>query len=935
MQERRLKWIIFSVVTFITWLLYFKTTAPTVVFWDVGEFLACSVIFGVPHPPGTPLYVVLGRFMTIFPLPLAPLYTLLSGGQPVNTVLKITSVSMLTGAFTAGFVYLIIFELLSLWSKDFPKIFAHIAGILGAFLGAFARTVWMNSIEAETYTPSIFVIVFLSWIALKWWKEKDDPKSIRYLLFSAYILALSSGIHLTPLAFFPALFIFVWLVKPDLLWDINFVGVTGIALVMLLTLKIAYEPGTVSYIVLFVGIGLMLYYLVKRGKFSDSSVGLEVGLAITLLAMLIGLFSKSLFLSLGGLLFASVFFYLKGELYKDWKGIALILMIIGFSLELVLILRAIHNPVINEADPSNFKAFMDVLTRKQYGPTKFFPRKIPFIDQFKLYWLYFSWQYKALLIPVTVLGLFGLLTHFSNDRKSFALVGGAFLILSIGFIFYLNLKDSPTHPVNPINPREVRDRDYFFAGAYTFFALYAAIGFWEVLRLLYENIKKKVAIPAVIGIPLALVMIVSQIAAFYPQVDRSRNYIAEDYGYNMLLSPGQEKCVLYTNGDNDTFPLWADQEVLGYGKNVLIANMSLLNTNWYIKQLKFLGAPISFSVEEIDNLPPVFRTPHGYIFLNDIMVRDMIATSSGYKVEKYVVIRPDEMFPGLFKRGKEIKIPAVYFASQKEFAEKVIAKADSFKMPIFFALTVSPEHYKDWNSFMRMEGLAYRVLSKVSRIPGLNEGIDIGKTRFLLHDDVSATEYIEKFSNVIPPTQSFRYRGIFDKRVFKDETHEKLIRNYAAIAYRLGFIMENMGALQDALEEWLFARALLDNITQKGKTIMQQKMFTLVKIADLQYQLGLFDDVIKTCKKGLEEAQVSLFYTYMGKALLAKGDTIGAVSYLEMAREMEPRDFDNYKYLVTIYLKKGEIEKAKRLLKEVLRRDSANVWAKEELKKIK
>ena len=236
---------------------------------------------------------------------------------------------------------------------------------------------------------------------------------------------------------------------------------------------------------------------------------------------------------------------------------------------------------------------------------------------------------------------------------------------------------------------------------------------------------------------------------------------------------------------------------------------------------------------------------------------------------------------------------------------------------------------------MRMEGLAYRVLPKVSRISGLNEGIDIEKTRFLLHDDVSATKYIEKFSNVIPPTQSFRYRGIFDKRVFKDETHEKLIRNYAAIAYRLGFIMEDTGALQDALEEWLFAKALLDNITQKGKTIMQQKIFTLVKIADLQYQLGLFDDVIKTCRKGLEEAQVSLFYTYMGKALLAKGDTIGAVSYLEMAREMEPRDFDNYKYLVTIYLKKGEIEKAKRLLKEVLRRDSANVWAKEELKRIK
>ncbi|MEO0242686.1 MAG: DUF2723 domain-containing protein, partial [candidate division WOR-3 bacterium] len=87
-SEDRLKWIIFAIISFGMWLLFFLTTAPTIVFWDVGEFLACSAIFGVPHPPGTPLYVLLGRFMTILPLPLDQLYKLIYPHSfPVNTVL--------------------------------------------------------------------------------------------------------------------------------------------------------------------------------------------------------------------------------------------------------------------------------------------------------------------------------------------------------------------------------------------------------------------------------------------------------------------------------------------------------------------------------------------------------------------------------------------------------------------------------------------------------------------------------------------------------------------------------------------------------------------------------------------------------------------------------------------------------------------------------
>ena len=172
MRERKLRVIIFSAVSLAVWLLYFKTTSPTVVFWDVGEFLATSYILGIPHPPGTPLYVILGKFFSLLPLPMGFLGKIFLKGNPIEPVLRITLISMVTGALTAGFVYLIIVKVIGYWSPRFPRHYAHLAGIFGAIIGATARTVWMNSIEAETYTPSTFVIVFLTWVALTGGKKE-------------------------------------------------------------------------------------------------------------------------------------------------------------------------------------------------------------------------------------------------------------------------------------------------------------------------------------------------------------------------------------------------------------------------------------------------------------------------------------------------------------------------------------------------------------------------------------------------------------------------------------------------------------------------------------------------------------------------------------------------------------------------------------------
>ena len=231
----------------------------------------------------------------------------------------------------------------------------------------------------------------------------------------------------------------------------------------------------------------MAYYIVTEvfRKFKGTEIPYEIIWIILALVYVAGLVTKSPYLIIGGALLITGLLYYEAKLYKDWKGLAVLFMFLGFVLEITMVLRAIHNPYINEADPSTFRAFMDVLTRKQYGPMNMLPRKIPLFDQLRNYWDYFSWQYQHLLIPISVLGIIGIITHISKDRKTLALIGFTFLILSLGFLWYLNLKDSPSQPANPLNPTEVRDRDYFYSGAYIFFALYAGFGLFEILRLMY------------------------------------------------------------------------------------------------------------------------------------------------------------------------------------------------------------------------------------------------------------------------------------------------------------------------------------------------------------------------------------------------------------------------------------------------------------------
>jgi tetratricopeptide (TPR) repeat protein len=944
-NEGKVKWFVFGIISFSMWLLYFLTTSPTIVFWDVGEFLACSAIFGVPHPPGTPLYVLLGRFMTVIPLPMDSLFKLFyPNSYPVNTVLKITLIAMLTGALTAGFVYLIVYDLLRMIFKDTPPLFSHIAGIFAGFMSMLAKVNWENSIEAETYTPANFIIVALTWLALKWYKEKDDPASTRYLIFAGYVITAGIGFHLTSFAFFPALLLFTFIVKKELYWDRLTLGLLGLTFFLLASLQLAYEPGILGYTVFAIGAILLVYYLYSAlfKKIKKSETPYEIIWIILGILYIVGLVTKNPYLILGPAIAIGILFYIETKAYQDWKGLVVLFMFLGFLLEITMVLRAIHNPYINEADPSTFKAFMDVLTRKQYGPMNMLPRKIPLIEQLGNYWVYFSWQYQQLLIPITILAIFGLTIHFTSDRKTFALVGFTFLILSLGFLWYLNLKDSPSQPVNPLNLREglteVRDRDYFYSGAYIFTALYAGIGLFMILKLLYENVKKNVLVPALLGGIITAGATFGQIYTYYPQIDRHRNYLAEDYAYNLLISPGsKEKCILFTNGDNDTFPLWANQTVLGIGKNVIIANMSLLNTNWHIYQIKKQGAPVSFPDSIIWKLPPVFPTLDGrYMYLVDLMIRDLIATSAGYKATDYITINPAKMFPKYGFENVDIKIPKIYLSSKEEFAKEVIEKADTFRIPIFFSMTVSSNHYDGWNQYLRLEGMAMRVMNRpLKTIQEIKEGIDLDRTVFLTRGKMPYKEYIEKYGEKLPPSETYRYRGVFNKKVYKDDNQERMIRNYASVCFRTALFFENEGNLREAREDWDFARELLRQVRLDEYALKRELPFVYYKIADLSLKIGDNQKVIETIDEITEYVQVSTFYLLKAKALSNLGRLDEAISNLQAALQLNPQDVEVYQALAEAYIKKGEIERAKSTISELLKIDSTNRWAIETSKKLK
>ncbi|MBI4540126.1 MAG: DUF2723 domain-containing protein [Gemmatimonadetes bacterium] len=298
---------------------------------------------------------------------------------------------------------------------------------------------------------------------------------------------------------------------------------------------------------------------------------------------------------------------------------AVVTVLLGLSIHLFLPIRAELNPVINEADPSCPSLFSalqsmvtygqtgcaelsEALTRKQYDKAPLLPRLAPFHQQMLNYFQYFDWQWARSIMgkstvfapgraPFTILfallGLFGAIEHWRRDRVSAAYVAVLFATLSVALVFYLNFRYgySLAPEIADRDLHEVRERDYFFIVGFSVWGLWAGIGIASLWRRLAEGVARSYRNAAPV---LALALI--PLALNWSWASRAGNYAARDWAYNLLMSV-EPYGVLFTNGDNDTFPLWYLQEVEGIRRDVTVIVISYLNTEWYAKQLRDLTAP--------------------------------------------------------------------------------------------------------------------------------------------------------------------------------------------------------------------------------------------------------------------------------------------------------------------------------------------------------
>jgi tetratricopeptide (TPR) repeat protein len=737
-----------------SFIVYLRTMAPTASFWDCGEFVACSYILAIPHPPGTPLFVMIGRIFTLFPL----------FGE---IAARVNFISVLSSALTAWLGYLLIVKLISYWEKQnqslWIKVGKYVGGVAGSLFLAFSMTFWSNAVEAEVYGASMFLMLLILYLGLLWMDNRGTPKGDRLLILISYLGLLSTGIHMTIFMIMPAIFLLVILVDKEKLLDWRF-WITGLVLALVMH--------SLTPFLIFMGGWLFLTFILMQVS------------------------SKK----------------------KAWALCFLIVFsgIIGYSIQLYIPIRSYLEPAIDENNPSDWQSFKAFLERKQYGQqsmiARMFYRRGTWASQFGAkermgFWGFFREQFmdkKLWFIPV-FFGLFGIWEQIRKRKREGTVLLFLILACTAGLVLYMNFADG-TKP-DPVTGEmiyiEVRDRDYFFTPGFMFFALAMGLGISAFLANLgnWLETKKRVLAKPMIGILSVIILgltILPLNRGLHSHNNRSGNYLPYDYAWNLLQSCDKD-AILFTNGDNDTFPLWFLQNVEKVRQDVRVVNLSLINTNWYIKQMKHQwGVPISFDDKQIDRLGFV-RTADGKILrIQDRMIDDILETNN-------------------------------------------------WKYPIYFAVTVAGENRiykgKPIDNHLRMEGMAYRVVTE--------EGNMMVEPKIMR----------DKLFNV------FKFRGINDPKVYKDENDDRLLANYTSCFLGLADTLRRAKQYNEAIQVAKRVTTLLPTDWRPYAYLMQvygesdQPQDSIDKVLQQANQIVQKDKELKA-ENFMERLYFNLGYTY-------------------------------------------------------------------------
>ncbi len=766
MTHRTINRIVAVVLFFVAEVIYLRTMAPTLSFWDCGEFIATAVTLGIPHPPGAPLYLLLGRLFSMIPL---------SGdiGARVNVI------STLASSATVMLTYLIIIKLITLyrqrdadvWSMP-EKLSAYGGAVVGALALAFSDSFWFNAVEAEVYALSSLFTALVVWLILRWYEEEPAPGNERWILLVMYIIGLSIGVHLLSLlAVFAVALVYYFKKYEVTLRSFAWLVVSSLALFFLI------------YVVIIKGLPILLQLTSWWG--------------LLLFLMLLG--------------YAAWYAHTQQKVVLNTLVVSLLLIIIGYTSYGMIFVRAQADPPINENHPSTSEAFFSYLNRDQYGEMPLFPRRWspePIhqyyyqhyesdLDYFlsyqmnKMYFRYFGWQFigrehdmEGARVDWSVLwgipffvGLFGAVTQFRRQWKMGLVVTALFVLTGAALVIYLN----QTEP-------QPRERDYSYAGSFFAFALWIGIGVESIVQWLAERLKsagnRQQTLLAALSVVVGMLLINGKmLQANYRMHDRSGNYVPWDWAWNMLQSC-EKDAILFTNGDNDTFPLWYLQEVERIRTDVRVVNLSLANTGWYLKQLKNSsprGAkPIAFSMGDGEMVDITYMPIDS---VDAVLPAQLFRRELLRDAQRHGVSLPAEpldtmvwlLKPGLTYNGQGYLRPqdiAVYDIMMNNFETR----------PIYFALTVDAESMIGLEHYLRLDGLAYKVVPLYSKEP------------------MSYVDPVRLYQHLL---QTYQYRNLNKSDVTFEETSRRLCGNYTPLFVRLALDLaaepDGYLALPDAL----------------------------------------------------------------------------------------------------------------------------------------
>jgi hypothetical protein len=410
---------------------------------------------------------------------------------------------------------------------------------------------------------------------------------------------------------------------------------------------------------------------------------------------------------------------------------------------------------------------------------------------------------KYFALPL-ILGLIGLFFHFKKDNKDAWTVLLFFVFTGIAVVLYTNHK-----------PFEPRERDYAFVGSFYAFAIWIGLGVVALYEMLKANMKKP---STAMLVSAACLLAVPGIMAKenWDDHDRSKRYVAREIA-KAYLDSCEPNAILFTNGDNDTFPLWYVQEVEGYRTDVRVVNLSLLNTDWYIDQMKrqtYDGAPVPFSY----TWDQYKQGTRDVLYYQDIgvkgrwMVDDFVKwTKRDDERVKFRAMQTKEL---MFYPIKKVRVP---INKAEVLANNVVSDADTaaivdfidwdlntsflakrdlmvidliaknnWDRPIYFSITVgnSSKSYFWLDQYFQLEGLAYRFMP-VKRAQK-NQGLDFGG----VNTEVMYTNLMEKFN----------YGNMELPEVYLDETARRLTFNLRTIYGRLATKLIEQGDNARALE---------------------------------------------------------------------------------------------------------------------------------------